>query len=518
MDHLSKFDLSDISTPTLACGAASLALLLAYAKSRRSSRPPKPPGPKGYPIIGNLFDIPQRRVWEGYKELSEKYGDMVYVEAFGQSILVVSSLKRVKDLFDKRQNIYSDRPCTPMLVDLMDFGHYMSVMPYDNWYKRHRKVFRQQAEHNVAAWHPVIKSQAIDFLKSVLATPENWSVHVKQLFSATVVEITYGVKTSSPEDPFTKDMNQVADGFGEAALPGRFLVDVFPFLKYVPSWLPGAGFKRFAEYYKDLDHRARNKPFDHVLKAMKAGTSPPCMVSNMVSVLPEEGSPARSEEEQIARNVASITHAAGAETSMGTATAFYVFMALNPEVQRRAQEELDRVVGPVRLPEINDREGLVYITAILKEVLRMHQTTPMALPHSAATDDIYDGYFIPKGTVVLGNAWQILHDPEVFDEPFAFKPERYIKDGKIDHTVVDATAAAFGYGRRICPGRHMAMDTLFYTIACTLAMFDIAAPKDENGEPTIRYETTDGALSHPVPVQCFLTPRSPEHARYIRSL
>ena len=80
-------------------------------------------------------------------------------------------------------------------------------------------------------------------------------------------------------------------------------------------------------------------------------------------------------------------------------------MTLFPEVQRKAQDEIDRVVGNDRLPGFEDRDQLPYVDAIVKEVLRWHPIGPMGLPHTSTEDDTYEGYFIPKGALLMANIW-----------------------------------------------------------------------------------------------------------------
>ena len=156
-------------------------------------------------------------------------------------------------------------------------------------------------------------------------------------------------------------------------------------------------------------------------------------------------------------------------------------MALCPEVQKKAQAEIDAVVGPNRLPDFHDRPSLPYVNAVLKESSRWNLVVPLGrpfvivivatiltssegVPHMSTNDDEYNGYYIPKGTVMIGNAWlvrplnlisvlsflfrSILHDPEVFSDPMVFRPERYLKDGKLNPKVRDPDCAAFGFGRR----------------------------------------------------------------------
>lgn len=88
---------------------------------------------------------------------------------------------------------------------------------------------------------------------------------------------------------------------------------------------------------------------------------------------------------------------------------FFLMMTLHPDVQQRAQHELDRVVGLQRLPQFSDRNSLPYISAVIKECLRLHPVGPLGLPHRATREDIYkDQYFIPKGSIVIGNSWYVL--------------------------------------------------------------------------------------------------------------
>ncbi|RXW13688.1 hypothetical protein EST38_g12163 [Candolleomyces aberdarensis] len=152
------------------------------------------------------------------------------------------------------------------------------------------------------------------------------------------------------------------------------------------------------------------------------------------------------------------------------------------------------------------------------ELLRWHQPVPLGVAHATSEDDVYKGYFIPKGTVVMGNIWHILHNPETYLDPFNLKPDRFIKDGKINQEVTDPFEAAFGFGRRICPGRNIALDTLYALISSTLAMFDVSVPKDENGNPDIKPSFSIGIMCQPKPFECSITPRSEQPEELIQSL
>jgi len=223
------------------------------------------------------------------------------------------------------------------------------------------------------------------------------------------------------------------------------------------------------------------------------------------------------EDDETIKNVAATTYAAGADTVVSTILSFVLAMAIHPDIQEKAQSELDNVIGP-RLPYFTDDEQLPFIDCICYELLRWNPVTPLAVPHYVSEDDEYKGYRIPKGTVVLPNVWAILHDPSVYPDPFAFKPERFS-----DHEtntlagINDIPDAAFGFGRRMCPGRWLAFQSIRIAVASILSVYNISKAIDENGqtiEPRVEY--TPMLLSHPIPFKCRIIPRSEHAAAIIR--
>jgi len=200
---------------------------------------------------------------------------------------------------------------------------------------------------------------------------------------------------------------------------------------------------------------------------------------------------------------------AGSDTTVSALSTFILAMTLHPEIQAKARAAIDHVVGQGRLPDFDD--DIPYLDAILREVLRWRPVVPLAIPHAVTTDDIYhDRYYIPRGAVVIGNSWAVLHDEATFGpKPNEFIPERWLnKDGKIN-TAIREPSNAFGYGRRSCPGRDVAQGSVWICIASILATFNISKSVDEKGvtlEPSGEY--TSGMLSHPLPYRCEIRPRS----------
>ncbi|TDL26569.1 cytochrome P450 [Rickenella mellea] len=205
----------------------------------------------------------------------------------------------------------------------------------------------------------------------------------------------------------------------------------------------------------------------------------------------------------------------GTDTTVSALYAFYLATLLNPKVQKNGQAELDAVVDTDRLPSFEDRSRLPYIEAIVKEVLRWNPVAPMGLPHVSAEDDVYNGYYIPKGSILMANIWQFTHDPATYHRPFEFKPERFLgaEPERDPHTL------SFGFGRRICPGKELADSSIFLGIAMSLAAFNIIKARDEHGvEIKPGCEFTSGIISHPKPFRCNIVPRSEKAAALVRSV
>ncbi|EKM54973.1 uncharacterized protein PHACADRAFT_195002, partial [Phanerochaete carnosa HHB-10118-sp] len=290
-------------------------------------------------------------------------------------------------------------------------------------------------------------------------------------------------------------------------------------------WFPGAGFKRQArEWRKDA-----NLAYNEAFAAMKARDDIPsgCMAKPLVEkMLDDPGDPVYAEH--VLKATLSSMYIAGADTTVSTLETFFLAMTLTPEVLQEAQLSVDRICEG-RLPDFSDYDALPWVHAIVKECLRWRPVVPMTPAHMVTKDDIYEGYHITKGSLVFANAWAILHDPDAYSDPEAFNPRRFLRprpsiggtgaeNVELDPTVRDPAVAVFGFGRRICPGRHMAYESLWIAVASVIAAFDITKAVDAHGaviEPSGEY--TDWFLTAPKPFKCCIRPRSPAHAALVHA-
>ena len=151
-------------------------------------------------------------------------------------------------------------------------------------------------------------------------------------------------------------------------------------------------------------------------------------------------------------------------------------MVRHSDIQSTVQNELDSVVGKSRAVDESDLVSLPYLTAMVKEVLRMHPPGPLlSWARLAITDTIVDGCLVPAGTTAMVNMWAIAHDPHVWVDPLEFKPERFVaKEGEVEFSVLgsDLRLAPFGSGRRICPGKNLGLTTVTFWTATLLHEFE----------------------------------------------
>ncbi|KAF7420894.1 hypothetical protein PC9H_011412 [Pleurotus ostreatus] len=500
-------------------GLSSLAIAALLLLARRHSAKkrltlPFPPGPKPLPVLGNVFDIPDKTPWKVYNDWFKVYGDMIYMNIMGQSILVLGSVERITDLLEKRSVKYADRPRMTMLNELMGWDWCFGLMPYCTSWRKQRKLFYDQFQTNFLQFRPIQVDHTHKFLGNLLESPDKFLQHIRLFFAGTILEVTYGIQVSSYNDPYVTNAEQCLAALASASIPGAFLVDTFPILKHVPSWFPGAGFKRKAREWAKLSYNLVHGPFNATKETLRQGKALPSAAANMLEAAPEDEP---DNYEELVRNCAAISFAAGSDTTVSTLQTFFLAMAMFPEAQKKAQAEIDAIVGHTRFPTFADRPALLYLEALIMEISRWNTVSPLALPHASTSDDEYDGYFIPKGTIVMANTWALLNDPSVYPNPDDFNPDRFLLDGKINPAVRDPRNFVFGYGRRACPGRFFSQDNLYSAVTGILASFSITPAQDAQGNDIpLKAEMSSGSLSYPLPFKCKITPRTGYAEQLIR--
>lgn len=330
-----------------------------------------------------------------------------------------------------------------------------------------------------------------------------------------ILDIVYDYTIESHDtDPIVKAVGIALKQFSDAVVTGKWAVDMLPFIEHLPEWLPGSGYKQTARQYKKTTEDVVEIPYRLARERMGSGDHRTSFVSNAIEQAVEEKTLDAEVEHAIKWSAASM-YTGGADTSVSTMAAFFLAMSMFPDVQLKAQEEIDKVMGSSRLPTAGDRENLPYINAVVEEAQRWHPITPMGLPHAAEEDDTSDGIRIPRGAYLIPAIWWFTRDPATYHDPEIFRPERFLAP----YNEPSATNVTFGFGRRVCPGKILAASSIYLTFVQSLAVFDKRKAVDGNGQ-TVEPEHTfgSGIISHPGHFDVQMTPRTDQAKEFVEAV
>ncbi|OBZ74478.1 O-methylsterigmatocystin oxidoreductase [Grifola frondosa] len=427
-----------------------------------------PPGPKALPILGNVHQLPLEYQQQTLASWGKIYGDVIFAKFFQTPALVLNSRNAAEDLLEKKSAKYSDRP----RFIFMGWDSVLNNLSYGERFRKHRKWIQDafQAKPALMSYRPLQRRETYTLLLGLMNRPADVQEHLRRWAAAMIMEITYGHRVTSLHDK----------------KPRLDLVDFFPILKNLPTWMPGAGFKRQAFEVRRLVRTLLDTPFEMVKDAMLAGVALPSFTATLLEEALTIGGPSAAEEEDI-KGAAGVVYAAGTDTTVTALSTFVLAMVLHPKIYQKAREEIDRVVGHGRLPDFDDRESLPYLECVIKEVFRWNCPVPLGVPHRLMSVDNYRGYEIPAGSMIIPNIWGMMQDAELYPEP------------------------VFGFGRRICPGQEFAYSSIWLAAASIIATLDICKSRDEFGnEVTPAASFISGFVSHPTPFTCEFRPRSEE--------
>ncbi|KAF9033495.1 cytochrome P450 [Hymenopellis radicata] len=274
---------------SLIAGISLFVIRTLFLSLSRRTRP-LPPGPKGLPLIGNLLNFPDVNSWIAFKDVGERYkSDIIYYNVAGQDIVVVNTIEAATELFVKRSSIYSDRPPAFMVKELVGFNWSFGFSRYgDEWKKEHRKMFHKSLEGPVLAGvqQPHILHSARYLLRRIRDKPDRFLDDLRLYAGQMILRIAYGIEVLDNTDPFIIEAEKGMHAAAVAGRPGAFLVDTFPILRFVPSWMPGAGFKRWAKEANKSVTAMRDAPLKFLEKAVADGTAKPCVGSKILSEPP----------------------------------------------------------------------------------------------------------------------------------------------------------------------------------------------------------------------------------------
>ncbi|QRV84991.1 cytochrome P450 family protein [Ceratobasidium sp. AG-Ba] len=386
-------------------------------------------------------------------------------------MIVTGSQEIATDLFDTRSSIYSDRTCPPAVKEssLMNWGNTPVVTGYNDTWRNYRRVMHNRLnKHAISVFRQSQQSQARLLLQRLLNKSHDsydsreLNRELYQAISTTLLESIYGYSPQNLDDPFVVGMKEAVSNFSMATISTNFLVNIFPTLKYVPSWFPGADWKRTLRQW--------GKQKDKIVEGLLDWTKSHMALDNdnvsMVASLLEDINVWGLDEPE----ANSIISEVGASLFGKSILVFVLAMVLFPDVQVKAQEEIDRIVGVGQLPAMDDQPHLPYLGPVVQEVLRWQPVLPLGIPHVCTKENEYNGYLIPRDAIVLGNIWYIINGDVAKRENIQI--QRLSIQTVSSTRMCHICSHSAGDDGNACPGMHYAQASLSITIASILATFN----------------------------------------------
>ncbi|KAJ2903706.1 cytochrome p450 [Zalerion maritima] len=535
---------------------------------------PLPPGPRGSLVIGNWQLLRGGKLDELFMQWGGEYeSDVVHTRVLGQHVICLNSAQAATDLIDKRSLNYGDRPRF-RLFEVMGWAPTLTFLSSSSpQFKLHRSLFQTSFSNaSIRSYQPIQMDEAKQAVKGVIERPGEWEDVTLEMSTGIIWRVAFGkgfrslggsgeykrggngpgssLELGQQEggNRFLQLAKQAAEATTTGGFPGLNLVDLVPGIQCLPDAIarrlvPELAHARQSRHVIEnmtnepwqaarceMEKQETNKGNGTTTTTTTTMTTKNSFVGRLYSrmiVESESGGGGDSKKVDAGRNpvaramltegelkgAAAAVLVAGGSTTWSTVCACFLFLTLFPDVQDKIQKELDACLhqgGRPRLPTFDDLPRLPYLCGFVHEVLRLLPLNPVIIPHANTAGDEYKGYRIPARSIILVNAKAINLDPSTYSNPHLFEPERFMstKDGGREEP---PPLGNFGFGRRKCPGRELALQGVRVCLAVMLGVLDV---KGDHTRPN-KVDVCLGLGGHPGPFQAHLSVRRPDMAELL---
>jgi len=392
------------------------------------------------------------------------------------------------------------------------------LLPYGPAWRTQRKMAAHALSPSAIPQYQSIQADLAALLcRDLMNKPTEFFSLIRLLTGRLIIIITYGIDLDIADSEYIPHAERTMNAVCKANVPMAYSVDLLPWLRYLPKSTPFIKFHKDGEAGHQLLLKLVNQPFDFVIDEIKRGTAGRSFTHDMLLKEDEYSEELADGKErtvkighllldpndlEIIRWTSGTMYGAAGETTYTTVLIFIMVMAMNPEIQKLVQQEMDSVLSANRMvfPTFELKSSLPYLDAVIKETMRWHPALPLSMARMTSSDDSYRGFDIPKGTIVIPNVWSIAMEGSSKYPPEVFAPERHL-DPEVE--TVDPRTYSFGFGRRACPGQKLGENSVFIIIASLVSCFNFLPPLDLEGrEMPLEPKFVETLVSYPEPFQC----------------
>ncbi|ORY60264.1 cytochrome P450 [Pseudomassariella vexata] len=514
LEHLICFARQQLADSPLRCTAtiALVGILLHIIGNeivRARARVPGMKGPRGWPVIGNLWDIRTNAAARFY-DWSKTYGDVYQIQMGNTPVVVVNSAVAAKKLFVANSQAISSRPITYTFHKIASTtaGLTIGTSPYDDSLKRRKKgAAAALNKPAIQSYVPHMDLESKDFIKDLLFYGKAGTVAIdplpmiQRLSLSLAMTINWGVRVACIEDPMFIEIVRVEEELNSFRSTTGNLQDYIPLLRMNPVNRNSA---------KAREMRQRRDAYLHtlnsgVIEKVNKGTDTPCIQANVIKN--EEAKLNDVELTSISLSMLS----GGFETVATTVQWSVAYFAIHPEIQDKAFNAIQEFQEPLKaetsgLPDVADDQKCVYIAAMAREALRYFTVIPLALPRASIRDVVYEGVRIPEGTTYYLNAWACNYDKNLWTDPEVFRPERWLEKP-------DAPMFTLGIGYRMCSGHLLAHREVYLVFMRMLSSFRFKAVGEIKCNPSRDFKNPADLIMAPEPYRVLCVPRNETRLR-----
>ncbi|XP_021330030.1 steroid 21-hydroxylase [Danio rerio] len=437
-------------------------------------------GPRSLPLLGNMLDLAQDHLPIHLTALAKCYGNIYRLNCGSTTMVVLNNSEIIREALVKKWSDFAGRPHSYTGDIVSRGGRTISLGDFSEEWKAHRRVTHSALQRcTTDSLHSVIEKQAQhlcqvlrDYSGKAVDLSEDFTVASSNVITTLTFSKAYD-KSSAELQKLQECLNEIVSLWGS---PWISALDSFPLLRKFPN-------PPFSRLMKEVARRDEliGKHIEEFKKSehKEGGT----LTSSLLKCLePQQGAANHTTLTDTHVHMTTVDLLiGGTETIAALLNWTVAFLLHRPEVQDKVYEELCCMLD-VRHPQYSDRHKLPYLCALISEMLRLRPVAPLAVPHRAIRNSSIAGHFIPKNTIIIPNLYGAHHDPEVWDDPYSFKPERFLEGGGGSLR----SLIPFGGGARLCLGEAVAKMEMFLFTAYLLREFKFLPASKEEPLPELR--------------------------------
>jgi cytochrome P450 len=497
--------LTSTSSLTVLGLAVAVITILVHLNKQRTQYSRLPPGPTPHWLSGT--PIPAKAPWRYFYQQSLKYGPLVTFWIGRTPVVVCNNVETANYFLEKNGRDTADRPTS---MQVFSNGKRTLLVGHNDRWRRLRKGLHNALQPSAAKQIRIVQEKgAREVILDILESPQDFQYHIQTYAATLVVNMAYGrTDRARYSDPDIKKVIVASERIAVFLKPGSFKIEIYPWLKYVPGYLNQ--FKAWAMEELNLFRQ----PFFEIRDRVRAKDAKvqPCFATYLM----EHQTEYQLNDDDVAYLLGSV-FAAGSDTTSSALQICIMAAAMHPEAQRRVQAEIDDLVGD-QPPSFDDLDkDLPLLKAFIAETFRWRPVSAGGFQHRVENDIAFKDYVLPAGTTITGNHWAIHRDESYYGPNIEdFDIDRWLTaDGELKPKMRNYQ---YGFGRRVCPGQHVANNSVIMNCALLLWSFNISKSVGPDGKPIEidTYAFTNTANIHPLPFKATFAPRHQNLAALIK--